>query len=147
MDEAGVEYAIYDGVQPNPTDVNVFEGLEIYHKNKCRAIVAFGGGSAMDCAKAIGTMHVKKNKAVQQLQGTLKVLRKLPTIFAVPTTAGTGSETTIASVITIVATKHKASINDICLMPKYAVLDPELIVNLGDINEIRITSPYKNNNE
>ena len=130
MDEAGVEYAIYDGVQPNPTDVNVFEGLEIYHKNKCRAIVAFGGGSAMDCAKAIGTMHVKKNKAVQQLQGTLKVLRKLPTIFAVPTTAGTGSETTIASVITIVATKHKASINDICLMPKYAVLDPELIAGL-----------------
>lgn len=84
----------------------------------------------MDCAKAIGTMHVKKNKAIQQLQGTLKVLRKLPTIFAVPTTAGTGSETTIASVITIVATKHKASINDICLMPKYAVLDPELIAGL-----------------
>ena len=130
MDEAGVEYAIYDGVKPNPTDVNVFEGIEIYHKNKCRAIVAFGGGSAMDCAKAIGTMHVKKNKAIQQLQGTLKVLRKLPTIFAVPTTAGTGSETTIASVITIVATKHKASINDICLMPKYAVLDPELIAGL-----------------
>ncbi|MDD6880732.1 MAG: iron-containing alcohol dehydrogenase [Firmicutes bacterium] len=130
MDEAGVEYAIYDGVQPNPTDVNVFEGLEIYRENKCRAIVAFGGGSAMDCAKAIGTMHVKKNKAIQQLQGTLKVLRKIPTIFAVPTTAGTGSETTIASVITIVATKHKASINDICLMPKYAVLDPELIAGL-----------------
>lgn len=130
MDEAGVEYVIYDGVQPNPTDVNVFEGLEIYHENKCRAIVAFGGGSAMDCAKAIGTMHVKKNKAIQQLQGTLKVLRKIPTIFAVPTTAGTGSETTIASVITIVATKHKASINDICLMPKYAVLDPELIAGL-----------------
>lgn len=130
MDEAGVEYAIYDGVQPNPTDINVFEGLEIYRENKCRAIVAFGGGSAMDCAKAIGTMHVKKNKAIQQLQGTLKVLRKIPTIFAVPTTAGTGSETTIASVITIVATKHKASINDICLMPKYAVLDPELIAGL-----------------
>lgn len=130
MDEAGVEYTIYDGVQPNPTDVNVFEGLEIYRENKCRAIVAFGGGSAMDCAKAIGTMHVKKNKAIQQLQGTLKVLRKIPTIFAVPTTAGTGSETTIASVITIVATKHKASINDICLMPKYAVLDPELIAGL-----------------
>ncbi len=130
LTEAGVEYVIYDGVQPNPTDVSVHEGLRLYHLHKCRGIIAFGGGSPMDCAKGIGAMHVKKHKIVQQIQGTLHVHHPIPPIFAVPTTAGTGSETTIAAVITIATTHHKASINDISLMPKWAVLDPELIAGL-----------------
>ena len=125
-----IKYAIYDGVNPNPTDVNVNEGIKLYKENKCEAMIAFGGGSPMDCAKAIGAKLVKPKKNIQQLQGLLKVLKQIPTIFTVPTTAGTGSETTIASVITIEATHHKASINDLCLMPKYAILDPKLTVGL-----------------
>lgn len=130
MDEGGIEYVIYDGVQPNPTDRNVNEGLKLFKENGCQAMVAFGGGSPMDCCKGIGAMAVKKGKTVEQLQGLFKVLHRIPTIFAVPTTAGTGSETTVAAVITNEKTHHKASMNDTSLMPKYAVLDPELAVGL-----------------
>ena len=100
MDEVGVEYVVYDGVQPNPTDINVSEGLKLYEENHCDAMVAFGGGSPMDCCKGIGAVHARKGKTVEQLQGLFHVLHKIPTIFAVPTTAGTGSETTVAAVIT-----------------------------------------------
>ena len=100
MDSAGIEYVVYDGVQPNPTDRNVNEGLKLFRENGCQAMVAFGGGSPMDCCKGIGAMAVKKGKTVEQLQGLFKILHKIPTIFAVPTTAGTGSETTVAAVIT-----------------------------------------------
>ncbi|MDY5771320.1 MAG: iron-containing alcohol dehydrogenase [Anaerovoracaceae bacterium] len=130
MDSAGIEYVVYDGVQPNPTDRNVNEGLKLFRENGCQAMVAFGGGSPMDCCKGIGAMAVKKGKTVEQLQGLFKILHKIPTIFAVPTTAGTGSETTVAAVITNEKTHHKASMNDTSLMPKYAVLDPELTVGL-----------------
>ena len=130
MDAAGIEYVVYDGVQPNPTDRNVNKGLKLFKENGCQAMVAFGGGSPMDCCKGIGAMAVKKGKTVEQLQGLFKVLHRIPTIFAVPTTAGTGSETTVAAVITNEKTHHKASMNDTSLMPKYAVLDPELTVGL-----------------
>ena len=130
LEEEGIKYVIYDGVKPNPTDVNVLEGVKLYKENNCDAMIAFGGGSPMDCAKAIGAKLVKPNKDIEKLQGLFKVLKKIPTIFTVPTTAGTGSETTIASVITIEKTHHKASINDLCLMPKYAFLDPSLTVGL-----------------
>ena len=130
MDSAGIEYVVYDGVQPNPTDRNVNEGLKLFRENGCQAMVAFGGGSPMDCCKGIGAMAVKKGKTVEQLQGLFKILHKIPTIFAVPSTAGTGSETTVAAVITNEKTHHKASMNDTSLMPKYAVLDPELTVGL-----------------
>lgn len=130
MDNAGIEYSVYDGVNPNPTNINVEEGLKLFREHNCEAIVAFGGGSPMDCAKGIGAMHVKKGKTVEQLQGLFRVLHRIPTIFAVPTTSGTGSETTVAAVITNTETSHKASMNDTSLMPKFAVLDPELTKGL-----------------
>lgn len=130
MKNVHLNYVIYDGVAPNPTDANVEEGFAIYKQNHCDCMIAFGGGSPMDCAKAIGARAARPKKTVKQLQGLFKVLRPLPIIFAVPTTAGTGSETTVAAVITESETHHKATINDICLMPKYAVLDPELTVGL-----------------
>lgn len=129
LEEVGIDYTIYDGVQPNPTDINVKEGLQLFRDNECEAMIAFGGGSSMDCAKAIGAMHVK-NKEVEKMQGLFRVLHRIPTIFAVPTTAGTGSETTVAAVITNSKTSHKASMNDTSLMPKYAVMDPELTAGL-----------------
>lgn len=130
MEEAGLDYVAYDKVSPNPTDINVEEGVKIYKENHCDCMIAFGGGSPMDCAKGIGARIARKGKSVHQLQGLFKILRPIPRVFAVPTTAGTGSETTIAAVITESATHHKASMNDLCLMPKYAVLDPELTVGL-----------------
>lgn len=84
----------------------------------------------MDCAKGIAAKSVHPNKTIAQLQGILKVHKRIPLFFAVPTTSGTGSETTLAAVITDSATHHKASINDPSIIPKYAILDPELTQGL-----------------
>ncbi|UKI23348.1 MAG: iron-containing alcohol dehydrogenase [Anaerotruncus sp.] len=130
LKEAGVEYVVYDGVQPNPTIPNIEAAREMYLKNGCEGFIAFGGGSSMDCAKVAAARVVKPNQTVRQMRGYLKVLKKLPPFFAVPTTAGTGSETTVAAVVTDPETHEKNAINDICLRPKFAVLDPELTVGL-----------------
>lgn len=130
LKEENVKYIVFDGVDPNPTDINIEAGVLLYKQNHCDAMIAFGGGSPMDCAKAIGARIARPKKSVAQLQGLFKVLKRIPIIFTVPTTAGTGSETTIAAVVTDAKTHHKASINDISLMPKYAVLDPELTLRL-----------------
>lgn len=130
LTEAGVEYVVYDGVQPNPTIPEIEEAREMYIKNGCEGFIAFGGGSSMDCAKVAAARVVKPNQTVRKMRGYLKVLKKLPPFFAVPTTAGTGSETTVAAVVTDPETHEKNAVNDICLRPKFAVLDPELTVGL-----------------
>ena len=130
LKKVGVDYAIYDGVQPNPTIPSIEECRKIYLDNKCEGIIAFGGGSPMDCAKAAAARVVKPKQSVRKMRGYLKVNKKLPPFFAVPTTAGTGSETTLAAVVTDPETHEKNAICDGSLRPKYAVLDPALTVGL-----------------
>ncbi len=130
LEKAGVKYSVFDSVQPNPTIYNVEDALKMYKENKCQGIIAFGGGSPMDCAKVTGARVVKPNQSAPDMRGVLKILKKLPPFFAVPTTAGTGSECTIAAVISNPDTHEKNSIMDPVLRPKYAVLDPELTVGL-----------------
>ena len=127
---AGFDYAVFSDIAVNPTSDDVEAGYKVWLDNNCQCIVAFGGGAPMDCAKAIAARVVHPRKTVAQLQGILKVHRKIPLFFAIPTTSGTGSETTVAAVITDSATHHKASINDPAILPKYAILDPELTVGL-----------------
>ena len=123
-------YAVYDDTKPNPTVINVEEALKVYHANKCNSIIAIGGGSAMDCAKAVGVRVAYPKKTVNQMGGKLKVWRKLPTLVAIPTTAGTGSETTLAAMITDSETHHKYAIMSFPLIPDYAVLDASLTYSL-----------------
>lgn len=130
LKEAGIPYTIYDKTVANPTTVNVREALELYHKEGCDAIIGFGGGSSMDCAKAVGACAVKPNQSLAQMKGILKVHKKLPLLMTVPTTAGTGSETTLAAVITDADTRYKYAINDFPLIPRYAVLDPKVTLSL-----------------
>lgn len=130
MESNGVKYTIYDGVQPNPTIDNIEQARRAYLKNGCKGIVAFGGGSPMDCAKAAGARVTNPNKSVVKMRGQLKIVHKLPPLFAVPTTAGTGSEVTLAAVVSNPETHEKNAINDPKLRPQYAVLDPELTVGL-----------------
>ncbi len=130
LEKEGIKYSVYDEVQPNPTIYNVEDALKIYKENNCQGFIAFGGGSPMDCAKVTAARVVKPNKTPSQMRGLLKILKKLPPFFAVPTTAGTGSETTIAAVISNPDTHEKNAINDPSLRPKYAVLDPELTLGL-----------------
>ena len=128
--EAGLSYVLYDGAEVNPSIECIEKAFKLYNENHCRGFIAFGGGSSMDCAKAAAARVARPKRSIQQLGGTLKVLKKLPPLFAVPTTAGTGSEATVAAVVTDYATHHKYAIQDPCLLPKYAVLDPELTVGL-----------------
>lgn len=129
-DDAKLSYVLYDGAEVNPPIECIERALKAYKDNKCQAFIAFGGGSSMDCAKAAAARAARPKKSIEQLGGTLKVHTKLPLLFAVPTTAGTGSEATIAAVVTDSKTHHKYAIQDPCLLPKYAVLDPELTVGL-----------------
>ena len=130
LKKVGVEYVVYDGVQPNPTIPSIEECKDIYINNNCQGIIAFGGGSPMDCAKAAAARVVKPRQSIRKMRGYLKVHKKLPPFFAVPTTAGTGSETTLAAVVTDPETHEKNAICDSCLRPKYAVLDPTLTIGL-----------------
>ena len=107
LKENNINYFVYDETVPNPTISCIEEGLKIYKKNSCDAIIAYGGGSVMDCAKIIGARSVRPNMPVHKMKGLLKIHKKLPLLIAVPTTAGTGSETTLAAVITDDKTHHK----------------------------------------
>lgn len=130
LDERGVRYTIYDEVQPNPTIENVEAGVKVYREHDCDAIIGFGGGSPMDCAKIIGARVANPFLSVRRMKGLFKVVLPIPPFFCVPTTAGTGSETTVVGVITDAATHEKFAINDLKLIPKIAVLDPELMAGL-----------------
>lgn len=127
---AQINVVIYDKTVANPTTKNVDEALSLYKNNNCNAIIAFGGGSPMDCAKATGARVARPNKPLSKMKGILKVNKRIPLLVAVPTTAGTGSETTLAAVITDNETRHKYAINDFPLIPRYAMLDPNLTVGL-----------------
>ena len=121
----GIKCVVFDKTRPNPTVDNVTEALKLYMENDCKSLIAFGGGSAIDCAKALGARISYKGKELSRLKGNLKIFRKLPPLFAVPTTAGTGSEVTVTAVITDTVKKHKYTMNSFPLIPHFAVLDPE----------------------
>ncbi|WP_459930320.1 iron-containing alcohol dehydrogenase [Desulfosporosinus burensis] len=130
LSDEGVDFVVYDKTVPNPTIDNIEEALQMYKANNCQGIVAFGGGSPMDCAKGVGARVARPKKTISQMKGVFKVLKKIPPLFAIPTTSGTGSETTVAAVITDSKTHEKYAINDTSLIPHYAVMDPLLTVNL-----------------
>ncbi|MBQ8400361.1 MAG: iron-containing alcohol dehydrogenase [Clostridia bacterium] len=130
LTENGIGCSVYDGTNPNPTVDNVEEAYTLYKKEGCQALIAFGGGSSMDCAKGVGIRAARPKTPLSRLEGILKVHSRLPALFAIPTTAGTGSEVTVAAVITDPKTHHKYPINDFCLIPKYAVLDPKVTFTL-----------------
>ena len=130
LKDNGIEYVVYDGTVPNPTIDCIEEARELYLANNCEGIIALGGGSAMDLAKIVGARVVKPKQPVAKMKGLLHIHKKLPLLIAIPTTAGTGSETTIAAVITDSKTHDKYPINDFSLIPHYAVLDYKLTVGL-----------------
>ncbi len=126
----GLKLTVFDKVCSNPTIQNIEEGLQLYKDNDCDVIIALGGGSSMDCAKGIGARVARPKKSIPQMKGVLKVMKKLPPLVAIPTTSGTGSEATLAAVISNPEKKEKYPINDPVLIPHYAVMDPSLTVGL-----------------
>ncbi len=125
-----ISYYLYGKAVANtPIDV-VDEGYFEYINSDSEAIIAFGGGSPIDAAKAIGAKVATNNKSVEKMRGTLKIHKRLPLLIAIPTTAGTGSEATIAAVVSNPKKHEKYALQDPCLVPRYAILDPLLIKDL-----------------
>ncbi len=129
LDKAGVAYVIYDGVLPDPTVEQIEAGFEILKKNDCKAILAIGGGSSIDAAKVIGA-RAKNNKPIVKMAGLFRVYWGMLPLYVVPTTAGTGSEVTIAAVVSDRAQKRKLPLMDLKLMPTACALDGELMTGL-----------------
>ncbi len=125
----GTEYVVFDEITPDAPIPLIERGIEFFKEHECDALVAFGGGSSMDAAKAIA-LAVTNPKPLRQLAGYFKGLRAPMKIYAVPTTAGTGSEVTVAAVISDPERESKLVIVDPRLVPKMAALDPVLMTGL-----------------
>lgn len=130
LNENEINFIIYDKTQPNPTVNNVEDALKIYKENDCNALIAIGGGSSIDCAKVLGARVAYPKKSIGQMKGILRVCRHLPTLIAIPTTAGTGSEVTLAAIVTDAEKQHKYALMSFPLIPHYAVLDPVFTYSL-----------------
>lgn len=120
--DASIEVILFLDVHPNPHLGDIESAFDIYRTSQCEAIVGFGGGSVMDAAKGVGAMIASK-KPLKQLRGLLKVRRRPPLMIMIPTTAGTGSEATVAVVVSDPSTREKYAISDPVLVPSYALLD------------------------
>ena len=130
LDKAQIRTAVYDETVPNPTIDNIEEALRMYKENNCGGLIAFGGGSAMDCAKGVGARVARPRTSIARMKGLLKIWRRLPPLYAVPTTSGTGSEATLAAVVVNSKTQEKYALMDFPLIPHEAVLDPLLTEKL-----------------
>jgi alcohol dehydrogenase class IV len=125
-----IKYFPYIGIASDPTFKTIEVLAGFYKAHECDSIIAIGGGSVIDAAKAMGVLVSNKYKNLSRFKGVLKVKKKLPYFIAVPTTAGTGSEASIASVVTNEETKDKFAISDGKLVPNVAILDDSLLKGL-----------------
>lgn len=125
----GVSWAVYDGVQPDPTIAQIEAGLDMLKRENAQAILAVGGGSSIDAAKVIAA-RATNNKPIAKMAGLFKVWRSILPLYVVPTTAGTGSEVTIAAVVSDPAAQRKFAIMDPRLLPTAAALDGALMKGL-----------------
>lgn len=127
-----IEVTLVDTITPNPTTKMVETLFETYRTHSFDALVALGGGSVIDVAKAYAVRLAKPKKTLWSLRGLLKVRKTLMPIIAIPTTAGSGSEGTVAAVITDSERGIKFAITDLSLIPKFAILDPTWLVGLPE---------------
>ncbi|TVP84720.1 MAG: iron-containing alcohol dehydrogenase [Alkalicoccus sp.] len=130
LEEADISYALYEDTSADPTIENIEEAARMYAQEECDVLLAFGGGSPIDCAKGTAARTARPEKDLYDLRGLLRIRRTIPPVITVPTTSGTGSEATLAAVVTESVTHKKFTLIDPSLIPHYAVLDPLLTVSL-----------------
>jgi alcohol dehydrogenase class IV len=129
LEKSGISHEIYEGVEQNPSEQNVMEALAMVSHNGFGGIIAVGGGSAIDTAKAVVALMIE-NCDIRDLYSREVVGTAPITLVAIPTTAGTGSEVTRSAVITNKKARVKETIRGECLYPKIALVDPELTISL-----------------
>ena len=133
LDAHGINYAVFAGVQPNPTDEDIGKGVSVFKKNDCDSLIALGGGSPMDAAKTIKIMVAHPGPLSQYddaIGGDRLITRPMPPLYAIPTTAGTGSEVGRSAVIVMRESGRKTIYFHPSLMPDLAVLEPEFTAGL-----------------
>ena len=130
LDEAGIAWTVFDGVEPNPKDLNVRDGAALARSFGADSIVALGGGSPIDCAKAIGVLMAHDSDDIKKYEGKTAATEPLPTLIAIPTTSGTGSELTFSSVITDSKNKYKMTVKSPYTAAVLAICDPELTLTV-----------------
>jgi alcohol dehydrogenase class IV len=126
LTDSGVEFAIYDGVLPDPAFDQVQEGEAVYRRENCEAVIAVGGGSVLDAAKMVAMLHTNPGP-LTSFDGIQKCKKPGVPMFAIPTTAGTGSEITLAAVITDPESHRKIPVVDSKMIPGYVALDAEIM--------------------
>lgn len=129
LNKVGINVAYFDGVEPNPKDYNIYDGLKEYQEKECDLIITVGGGSAHDCGKGIGIAATHDGDLYENYAGIEKLQHPLPPIVCVNTTAGTGSEVTRHCVITNVEKKIKYVIVSWRNTPLVSINDPELMID------------------
>ncbi|WP_199611440.1 iron-containing alcohol dehydrogenase [Flocculibacter collagenilyticus] len=130
LNEAGVNAVVYNGVTPDPTFTIVDETVSLLSQHNCDNIIALGGGSAIDAAKVAALCATNPNRDAKKLGGFFKAKHRGLPLFAIPTTAGTGSEVTIAAVVSDPITHAKAPVVDTKVVPLAAALDPTIMIGL-----------------
>ena len=126
-----IDYYVFDEIESDPGIETVEKGFKLYNDNKCNCILAFGGGSVIDCAKVIGARVSDPNRSVLKLKRLIGGVRKeVPPFMAIPTTSGTGSENTLYALITNKETQEKYPLYSNKYIPNVVALDPNLTVNL-----------------
>lgn len=127
LDDCGIAYVVFDGITGEPTDTMIEEGVAIYQKEGCTFCIGIGGGSPLDSAKAIAAMTVNEG-SIADYNG--KIMKKvIPPVVAIPTTAGTGSEATMFTIITDTKKNIKMLLKGEVLLPVLAVVDPSFTVS------------------
>ena len=130
LEAAGFGWQMFCAVESDPREETVERIRDAYQAAGCDALLAVGGGSPLDAAKAAGALLARPGRRLAQMYGTLRIRRPLPPLCAVPTTAGSGSEQTAVAVIRDAASGRKVALFDLCLLPRWAVLDPDLLAGL-----------------
>lgn len=129
LDEQGISYQLYTDVSPNPRIDEVMRGAELYHEHNCTAIVAIGGGSPMDCAKAIGIVAVH-GRHILEFEGVDTVTISSPPLVLIPTTAGTSADVSQFVILTNPAERVKFSIVSKAVVPDVSLIDPETTLSM-----------------
>lgn len=129
LQEEGIDFVVYDRIVPNPRDFHCMEGAKFGREHQINGMIAIGGGSSIDTAKAIGTL-MTNGRDVRAWSGLDLLKKEIPPLIAIPTTAGTGSEVTFDAVITDTETHEKLNILDLKIAPKVALVDPEPLLKL-----------------
>ena len=133
LEAARIDYAIFDGVHGNPVEADVFDGVEVFQQEGCDFVIGMGGGSPLDvakliCLKATHPLPLAEYEVLNS--GLEKISSDLPSMLAIPTAAGTGSEVGRGAIVTIKSLDRKALVFSPHLLPKIAIVDPELTVGL-----------------